>query len=66
MPRSRSKQRPDDADRFEVIERRWVVERTSAWNMNDRRLQRDVDILPESSEAMIHLTQISRLQNRFF
>jgi transposase len=33
------KQHPDDADGFEVIERRWVVERTNAWNMNDRRLQ---------------------------
>lgn len=59
------KQRPNDADGFEVIERRWVVERTNAWNMNDRRLQRDVEVLPESSEAMIHLSQINRLLNRF-
>ena len=58
------KMRPTDAEGFAVIKRRWVVERTNAWQMNNRRLQRDVEVLPSSSEAMMHVAQIDILLRR--
>lgn len=39
---------------FQVIPRRWVVERTFAWLARSRRLARDYERLPETCEAMIH------------
>jgi transposase len=38
---------------FQVIPRRWVVERTFAWLSRSRRLARDHERLPETGEAMI-------------
>ena len=40
---------------FNVIPRRWVVERTFAWLSRSRRLARDYERSPETSVAMIHL-----------
>jgi len=39
---------------FEVLPRRWVVERTFAWLVQNRRLIVDQEQLPEISEAMIY------------
>ena len=39
---------------FQVIPRRWVVERTIAWLSRSRRLARDQEGLPETGVAMIH------------
>ena len=38
---------------FEVLPRRWVVERTFAWITKHRRTVRDYEYLPASHEAMI-------------
>jgi transposase len=38
---------------FEVLPRRWVVERTFAWISKYRRTVRDYERLPASHEAMI-------------
>jgi len=38
---------------FEVLPRRWVVERTFAWISKHRRTVRDYECLPASHEAMI-------------
>ena len=38
---------------FQVLRRRWVVERTFGWLMRYRRLCRDYETLPARSEAMI-------------
>lgn len=40
---------------------RWVVERTIAWESASRRLARDYERLPESSEAFCLISSISRL-----
>ena len=45
--------RSDGAAGFEVLPRRWVVERTFGWLVANRRLARDYERLPASSEAMI-------------
>jgi len=40
---------------FEVLPRRWVVERTLAWLVRSRRLSKDYERKPSSSEAQVYL-----------
>jgi putative transposase len=40
---------------FQVLPRRWVVERTFAWLGRNRRLSKDYEALPATEEAWIHL-----------
>jgi hypothetical protein len=42
------------------LPRRWVVERTIAWIGRYRRLSKDYEYLPESSETMIYLLKSDR------
>lgn len=49
---------------FHVVKRRWVVERTLGWLMLHRRLVRDYETLPASSEAMIHIAMIDIVSRR--
>ncbi len=55
--------RSDDQKGFVVLPRRWVVERTFAWLTQCRRLSKDYDELPSSSEAMIYIA-MTRLMVR--
>jgi putative transposase len=48
---------------FQVLPRRWVVERTFAWLGLSRRFSKDYERLPETSEAMIY-GAMSRLMLR--
>lgn len=48
---------------FVLLARRWVVERTFAWLTQCRRLDRDYEVLPKSSEAFIYLA-MTRLMIR--
>ena len=49
---------------FEVLPRRWVVERNFAWLGKHRRLGKDYERLPEVSEAVVHVAMIPLLLNR--
>jgi putative transposase len=50
--------------RFAVVPRRWVVERTFAWLGRFRRLSKDYEYLPATSEAVIQLAMIQLLDRR--
>jgi putative transposase len=49
---------------FEVIRRRWVVERTFAWICRKRRMTRDYKFLAETTEALIYVTMIRLMLRR--
>jgi transposase len=55
--------RSDDMTGFVVLPRRWVVERSLGWLMRSRRLVRDFEALPASSEAFIYFS-VSMLMSR--
>jgi putative transposase len=49
---------------FRVLPRRWVVERTFAWQAQARRLSKDYELLCSTSEAMIYVCMIRLLLRR--
>jgi len=49
---------------FEVLPRRWVVERTLSWISRCRRLAHDYERLPEHSEAMVKWAMIGLMTRR--
>lgn len=55
--------RSDEQVGFAVLPRRWVVERTFAWLGLQRRLAKDYERLPASSEALIYIA-MTRLMLR--
>ena len=56
--------RTDDTKGFKLLPKRWVVERTFAWLGRYRRLSKDYERLPETSEAMIQLAMIHIMVRR--
>ncbi len=48
---------------FQVLPRRWVVERTFSWTDQNRRMSKDYERLTETSEAFIYVA-MSRLRAR--
>jgi putative transposase len=50
--------RNEQARGFQLLARRWVVERTLAWISRNRRLAKDYESLLESSEAMVQIAMI--------
>jgi transposase len=49
---------PKPKSGFQVQRHRWKVERTFGWLIRFRRLARDYEGLPSSSEALIHIASI--------
>lgn len=47
--------KPAEQKSFVVIRKRWIVERTFAWLVANRRLARDYERLPGSGEAFIYV-----------
>ena len=50
--------------RFQVEPKRWIVERTFAWLGKYRRLSKDYEHHPESSEAMVRIAMINLMLHR--
>ncbi len=56
--------KPAGQQGFAVIPRRWAVERTFAWLTAHRRLARDYERAPATSEAMIRWAAINTITRR--
>ena len=56
--------KPEGQKGFSVLPKRWIVERTLAWLGRNRRLSKDYERLPESSEAWIYLGMIRLMIGR--
>jgi len=56
--------RPRDSHQFQVLPRRWVVERTLAWLGRCRRLSKDYEALPDTTEAWVYIAMIHLMLRR--
>jgi putative transposase len=56
--------RSDKAKGFQVVPKRWVVERTFGWLGRYRRLSKDYEVLAGTSEAMIRMAMIHVMVRR--
>jgi putative transposase len=56
--------RPDDAVGFEVLPKRWVVERTFGWLCRYRRLSKDYEERVEVSETFVYVAMIHLMLRR--
>lgn len=56
--------RPKEQRGFVVLPRRWVVERTFGWLGRYRRLSKDYEGAPASSEAVILIAMINLMVHR--
>lgn len=56
--------RSDEAKGFKLIPKRWIVERTFGWLGRYRRLSKDYEYHPESSEAMIYIAMTHLMVRR--
>jgi len=50
---------------FTILARRWVVERTFAWIGRYRRMSKDYEYLPKTSEVMIYLSMTKTMLRRY-
>ena len=55
---------PKGTKGFSVVRKRWVVERTNAWNGRSRRNSKDYERTTASAEAMIQISTIHLLLHR--
>lgn len=53
-----------NSPQFEILPRRWIVERTFGWLGRCRRLSKDYELMPEVSEAMIYVAMVRLMLNR--
>jgi putative transposase len=49
---------------FTVLPRRWVIERTIAWIMRNRRKSRDYEFLAQTTEALVYVAMIRLMLRR--
>ena len=56
--------RSDGAEGFEIIPRRWVVERTFAWLNRNRRLAKDFERTIESATAWLFMASVQMIARR--
>ena len=49
---------------FEILPKRWIVERTISWLNNSRRLSKDYEITTDSAEAFVMISHSRTLLKR--
>ena len=52
--------RPRHTRGFQVVQWRWIVERTFGWLNRSRRLSKDFEALPETTEASVKLNKCTK------
>lgn len=55
----------DEQHIFKILPKRWIVERTFSWIDTNRRNSKNYERLNETSVAMVHLSAIRIMLNRF-
>ena len=56
--------RPRRTQGFQVLQWRWIVERTFGWLNRSRRLSKDFEALPETTEAWVRIAMIQLMVRR--
>ena len=56
--------RSDDVSGFKILPKRWIVERTFGWLGRYRRLSKDYEQLPETSETLILVSMVNLMSRR--
>jgi len=56
--------RSEQSKGFVLLPKRWVVERTWGWLNWSRRLSKDYEVLPETSETFIYVAMIRLMLRR--
>jgi putative transposase len=56
--------RNDDTSGFQVLPKRWIVERTFAWIGRCRRNSKDYEELPDSGESMVYIAMLPLMLRR--
>lgn len=56
--------RPEGSEGFQLLPKRWIVERTFGWFGRYRRLSKDYEYLTHTSEAMIRVAMIHLMVRR--
>ena len=57
-------ERDREARGFEVLSKRWIVERTFSWLIRNRRLSKDYKRLVQTSETFIEVAMIRLILSR--
>jgi putative transposase len=57
-------ERPSGQVGFQVLPKRWIIERTFAWLNRQRRLSKDYERLPATSEAFVYVAMIRLMLRR--
>jgi putative transposase len=57
-------ERDREAKGFEVLAKRWIVERTFSWLIRNRRLSKDYERLVQTSETLIDVAMIRLILRR--
>lgn len=56
--------RSDNLRGFHVLPKRWIIERTFGWFGNYRRLSKDYEYNPDTSENMIYIAMSNLMARR--
>ena len=57
-------EKPQAPNGFQALPKRWLIERTFAWLVRQRRLARDYERLPQTSESFIYAAMIRLMVRR--